>query len=285
MPRKDRFSITSELLDLLMLAPVWVGPVFAVATYLVMRYVLPGVFGAATDDPLGKSMGTTFATFSRQAALLFALAVACIWVVAEFLKRQRRHLLDSQEGIESIRRLPWPEFEALAGEAFRREGYLVEETGSAAGDGGVDLVLRRGGETVLVQCKQWQASKVDVRPVRELYGVVAARKASAGIVVTSGVFTSGAQDFARDLPLRLIDGPALAALVAGVQRPPPNRSASAGGPAPAAAAPQVASAAPACPRCGSPMARRVARNGPRAGRPFWGCSKYPQCRGTRDAAD
>lgn len=47
--------------------------------------------------------------------------------------------------------------------------------------------------------------------------------------------------------------------------------------------PQTASA-PACPRCGKPMIRRTARQGPRAGQPFWGCSTYPDCTGTRQIA-
>lgn len=36
-----------------------------------------------------------------------------------------------------------------------------------------------------------------------------------------------------------------------------------------------------CPTCGGRMVRRVARKGPRAGRPFWGCARFPSCRGTR----
>jgi DNA-binding helix-hairpin-helix protein with protein kinase domain len=38
---------------------------------------------------------------------------------------------------------------------------------------------------------------------------------------------------------------------------------------------------PNCPNCGSNMVRRTARRGPNAGRPFWGCSSFPRCRGTR----
>lgn len=38
---------------------------------------------------------------------------------------------------------------------------------------------------------------------------------------------------------------------------------------------------PACPQCGRPMVRRTARTGRNAGKPFWGCSQYPNCRGTR----
>lgn len=38
---------------------------------------------------------------------------------------------------------------------------------------------------------------------------------------------------------------------------------------------------PACPRCQKPMRRRTARQGTRAGQPFWGCTGYPDCKGTR----
>lgn len=33
-----------------------------------------------------------------------------------------------------------------------------------------------------------------------------------------------------------------------------------------------------CPKCGSPMIKRTAKKGPRAGKPFYGCSRYPNCR-------
>jgi hypothetical protein len=44
----------------------------------------------------------------------------------------------------------------------------------------------------------------------------------------------------------------------------------------------MAVAEPACPTCGAPMVLRTARKGPNAGGQFWGCSKYPQCRGILD---
>ena len=34
-----------------------------------------------------------------------------------------------------------------------------------------------------------------------------------------------------------------------------------------------------CPRCGAPMVLRTAKRGDRAGKQFYGCSKYPACRG------
>jgi restriction system protein len=40
---------------------------------------------------------------------------------------------------------------------------------------------------------------------------------------------------------------------------------------------------PNCPVCASLMALRTARKGPRAGSQFWGCTKYPDCKGTKPA--
>lgn len=41
--------------------------------------------------------------------------------------------------------------------------------------------------------------------------------------------------------------------------------------------PQAASS-PDCPQCGRPMVRRTAKTGKAAGRSFWGCSGYPDCK-------
>jgi four helix bundle suffix protein len=43
--------------------------------------------------------------------------------------------------------------------------------------------------------------------------------------------------------------------------------------------------APACPLCGQPMRKRTAGKGPNAGKMFWGCTAYPDCRGTVKTAD
>lgn len=40
--------------------------------------------------------------------------------------------------------------------------------------------------------------------------------------------------------------------------------------------------APDCPDCGQPMTRRRARSGPNAGKHFWGCTGYPECKGLRE---
>ena len=39
---------------------------------------------------------------------------------------------------------------------------------------------------------------------------------------------------------------------------------------------------PSCPQCGKPMALRTARLGKNAGSQFWGCTAYPDCKGTAE---
>jgi len=41
---------------------------------------------------------------------------------------------------------------------------------------------------------------------------------------------------------------------------------------------------PKCPQCGSLMALRTAKSGKNAGSQFWGCTKYPDCKGTAPLA-
>ena len=164
--------------------------------------------------------------------------------------------------------MSWTEFELLVGESFRLAGFEVVETGGGGADGGVDLILHKDGERFLVQCKQWRALKVSVGVVRELYGVMADQGAAGGFVVTSGRFTEDASAFAKGRNIELIDGDALAQVLARVGRiKEPLLE-------------QNPNTPPACPLCRSYMVRRTAKRGANAGKDFWGCSAYPGCKGT-----
>jgi restriction system protein len=196
------------------------------------------------------------------------------------------------DGFDWLRALDWRAFEDAVAAAYRRQGFTVLPTAYRA-DGGIDLILTRGSDRIFVQCKQWRVYQVGVRVVRELFGLVAAHGATGGIVITSGRFTAEAVEFARICGVVLVDGPATARLVGAdptVATVPP-----AGAPAPAPAlpspaplsapAPAVAGGVPTtpwCPICSAPMVQRKARRGPSAGSLFWGCSRYPGCKGVRE---
>jgi len=99
-----------------------------------------------------------------------------------------------------------------------------------------------------------------------------AEGAAGGFVVTSGTFTEQAREFARGRNIDLVDGTELLDIIHMVR----------GESAPQVKEPPSAyrgRATPACPACASPMVRRTARTGPRAGTDFLGCSRYPACKG------
>jgi restriction system protein len=255
------------VLDLLVDLPWWVSICVAGIAFLLIRFGLPMI---GSDGMYG-------GVFAAQAPALswFAAIFLLPAPVSALRSWQKRRLLDTQDGIESIRRLSWREFEMLLGEAFRRQGYGVVENSSAGPDGGIDLVVTKDGRTVLVQCKHWRERKVGVKIVREMLGLVTAHSTGGAIVVTSGDFTQEAKSFASGQPIRLIPGDELVTIIRSVQNPAAATSALEQTPAAAApAAPRT------CPKCGARMVIRVARRGDNAGGTFWGCTSYPNCRHT-----
>jgi restriction system protein len=184
---------------------------------------------------------------------------------------RKRKLLDKQKGLDSIRSLSWREFEQLVGEAYRRQGYTVRENAGAGPDGGIDLALSKDGKTYLVQCKQWRSWKIGVKVVREMYGVMTAKHAHGVVLITSGMFTQEARNFAAGKPIDLVEGRQLTDLVANVQKSPAFTSPNA--PVTDDLTTKV------CPKCGGEMIVKTARQGKYAGQKFWSCTKYPTCKG------
>jgi restriction system protein len=173
--------------------------------------------------------------------------------------------------------MSWQHFELLVGDYFKQRGFEIDERGGGLPDGGIDLIARRGTDEYVIQCKQWKAIRVGVVPVRELYGVVAARRAAGGFFVTSGSFTAEAIQFAKGLSIELIDGEKLASSIA------QHRQAKTVTEAATVNFRSIASGVPSCPRCEAKMVMRTARTGPHPGDQFWGCTRFPACGGTRPA--
>lgn len=286
MARKRKTSPAEDLVTLVAKLPWWAGVVMAVVSYVLLhRLASQPVTPVAQLGQLGgaltQTLWRTLASFGQYLLPLICLAGAA----ASAWKRRERSALVSgvvqSAAADALDGMSWRQFEHLVGEAFRLQGYAVVETGGGGADGGVDLVLSRGGEKFLVQCKQWKAFKVGVDVVRELYGVMAARGSAGGFVVTSGRFTEEASSFASGRNISLIDGTSLQQLIRRVSResvpshPPPSPPAR----PPAQSEPGLPD--PRCPVCSGLMARRMAKRGANAGRDFWGCTGYPSCKGTR----
>ena len=270
--------------------PWWASVIAAAVVFAGLRWVIPSFLGSR---PLLVPLANASAAYAHWLALVFLLPLP----FALLNQAHRRRLVEGQASIERIRELSWRDFERLVAEAYRRQGYRVTERGGGGADGGVDLELRTKDKTLFVQCKRWKTWTVGVQAVRELYGVTSGERADGAIFVTSGSYTPDAIDFARDKPIKLVDGRQLVAMLETVQSPAAKKSAETKPNSdvprhvpttplpelPPARTTGAVSVAEPCPRCGSRMVLRTTKKGPNAGSQFWGCSRYPECRGTRDA--
>lgn len=204
--------------ELIAAMPWWCGVVIGLITYIAIRHGI-GWYFASTGDSFLSGLGKMAASGIYAPFAWIPLILCWFAAIASFIgRRRRRNLLDSQTGVDSLRQLSWRQFERLAGEAFRRQGYTVEETGLGGADGGIDLILRRDGQTTLVQCKQWQSRQVGVKVVREMYGLLVHHQAAAVKIVALGDYTPDAHRFAEDKPVELIHGDRLISTVRSVQR-------------------------------------------------------------------
>jgi restriction system protein len=266
MSRKKQ-STFEDLIEITSYLPWWAGLTLAMVSYLILHQVA-GIEVTPMQD-MQEMGGFITQQWGKTFAMVLQFIIPMVFVfgslIAVVKKRQRKRIFNTLISLHAIRDLSWQAFELLISEAYRRQGYKVEETPAGA-DGGVDIILNKNKRTFFVQCKHWKNQKVGVKEVRELNGVVAAKGAYNGILVTSGNYTTDAIEFAATAGIELIDGKALIKLI-----------------------PQIDSQhfetkqeqSPLCPKCGDAMVKRTAKRGSNAGNQFWGCSVFPECKGTQ----
>ncbi|WP_052697886.1 restriction endonuclease [Luteibacter yeojuensis] len=122
------------------------------------------------------------------------------------------------EAGDALARLAWQDFEHLLAEHYRGQGYRVELVSAhdlkALGNAGLDMRIRRGGDTGIVQCGHWDALFVDVAEVQQLMSAMINEAAGRGVLVTRGSFTQAARKaVARQPRIQLVDGEVLRAML------------------------------------------------------------------------
>lgn len=168
------------------LVVIWVGYLFSLMLYAVSGHLIDHVFGVST--PYSLFWHSDFRKYKKYLAAQVEYGVAKV----EWLKSQ----LSWWQGLTG------KEFEQAVAELLGKRGYAVFARGKS-GDGGIDLIVQKGSEKILVQCK---AHKNPIGPhiVRDLYGALTHNNAREAWVVSVSRFTKGAWAFARRKPIRLI---------------------------------------------------------------------------------
>ena len=193
---------------------------------------------------------------------------------SKWLSEEKRNVIQGWS-IELIKSLEWKRFEELCAGYFNIKGYNARVTRQGA-DGGVDIHLYKESYSSskpfgIVQCKAWNAYKVGIKPVRELYGVMASEKVPLGIFITSGEYTNEARDFSEGKHLKLLTGETLLNLIKSVSEENKKKLLK-----------DITKGdymTPSCPSCGEKMVLRAGKKkNCTSDNKFWGCRNFPRCR-------
>lgn len=174
-------------------------------------------------------------------------APAFVWTTSEIQK----HLAQND----------WYQFEKFCAAILEAEGFTVDRQGGASPDGGVDLIAQKHQTRTLIQCKHWHTWKIREPVIRQLLGSMVDFKVDKGAVFFSGESTAPAKEFAAKHGIGLVDGSALAERA--LKALPLEQL-----------DPILKCKDHHCPKCNSLMIWRTGDF-----KPFWGCSRYPKCRG------
>lgn len=289
--RSDRAD-DEDLVSVLLSAPWQISAVLAAIVFVVMRWIIPAQF----NSPILAPLGHVLSGIAPAAAVIFLIVAAVSYFKNETLKHAPRdpidHVIEPADpsiapeidwtrysgkvtskqfqptswSLELLRTLEWHRFESLSAEYFRILGKRVETIHHGA-DGGVDARIYAHDSNVLeyaVQCKAW-SDIVGVKPIRELFGVMAHESAGKGIFLTTSTFSNEAKEFAagHNDKLFLIDGQRFISMI---EMLPDEKKAKL-----LAFATEGDYTTPTCASCGIKMVWQTKGN-------FWGCQNYPKCK-------
>lgn len=143
---RRRTSRLKDVFDIAARSPWWLGVTLAAASYLLLAILSSAAPSTISLEQPHTAFLTILGTFARVFQYILP-PIFLLGALFSFVGRlKRRNLLrDTVNGnsSDSIRSMSWREFEQLMGEAFRQQGYAVEETGGNGADGDVGLQLRK----------------------------------------------------------------------------------------------------------------------------------------------
>ena len=159
--------------------------------------------------------------------------------------------------------IEWRRFEAVCERLFAQSGFKTKSQSHGA-DGGVDIWMYSAhaeGPVSIAQCKHFRSKEVDVKLIREFFGVMSSHKLQRGTFVTTSTFTADAQKFANENGINALDGDKLLKLITTRTLEQQKELLD--------IAYEGEYSIPTCASCGIKLVKRTK---------FWGCSNFPRCR-------
>jgi HJR/Mrr/RecB family endonuclease len=207
------------LLTRIFSVPWQISLVLAVEVPVVMRWIAPAAFNTHAL----RAIGNELFIFAPAIALLFLVYAAVSYFLNSALVKRfahvdeqtleqpafQNHQQPTEWSIELLSTLEWQRFEKVFVEYFRLLGKRVETVFNST-DGGIDARIYPADSDTLeyaVQCKAGN-DVVGIKPIYELYGIMAHESAGKGIYLTVSTFSEDAKQFAEEHKEKifLIDG-------------------------------------------------------------------------------
>jgi restriction system protein len=154
-----------------------------------------------------KATGSVPAGFSAGLGGLVLAVVILLWLSVQrdrfqVALQRRRDLKYVTSGMAAIDEMSGVEFEEFVAAQLRTRGWGVTRT-AGAGDYGVDLVARKDGIRMAVQCKRL-AKAVGVAAVQQVVSGAPHHRCNQTVVVTNQGFTRAAHRLATTHRCRLV---------------------------------------------------------------------------------
>jgi len=167
---------------------------------LVFGFALPWYFTQ-------KSTGSVTAGFSAGLGGLVLTVLVLLWLSVQRDRLQagsqrRRDLRRVASGMAAVDQMSGVEFEEFVAAQLRTRGWSVIHTAST-GDYGVDLIAKKNGTCMAVQCKRL-AKAVGVAAVQQVVSGAAHHACNQAVVVTNQGFTTAARRLATTHRCRLV---------------------------------------------------------------------------------
>jgi len=199
-----------NIIDFLAQIPWWISVTLSATFYVLLKFVFPHF------EAQSAMVNEVHVSLSPFLAPVVALAFLSP-VTFNLLKfNRKKKLQELKEEIQTIQEVSWPEFKKLVAEAYRQAGYIILENNVFAEDPSIDLVMRKGANLYLVQCRYWQNRKLGRREVKNLFALLHDKQASGAFLLTTGIFTNEARHYAANRPVNLVDGIELVKLLGNV---------------------------------------------------------------------
>jgi restriction system protein len=151
--------------------------------------------------------GSVPAGFSAGLGGLVLTVVTLLWLGVQgdryrAGRQRRRDLRYAMADVAAIDEMTGVEFEEFVAAQLRSAGWAVTYTAST-GDYGVDLIAKRDGACMAVQCKR-QAKAVGVAAVQQVVAGALHHRCNQTVVVTNQGFTKAARQLATTHRCRLV---------------------------------------------------------------------------------